>query len=76
MKAYGLPRDFCVAYPDPYDGILYGLKSSALRLPGRGGDCKSAVRSSRRKRRARITWKRRARSEARMALRAFLRDAE
>ncbi len=31
MRAYGLPRDFCVEYPDTSDAFIYGLKSSATR---------------------------------------------
>lgn len=62
MKAYGIPRTFCAAFPDPVDGVLYALKSSRLRPPGPGGDRKSSVRNSRKKRAIRRFWKKRARA--------------
>ncbi|WP_165072798.1 hypothetical protein [Desulfovibrio sp. ZJ200] len=73
MKAYGIPRAGEAADPDAADGVRYALKSSAVRLGGKGGECKSAVRS-RRKRHIRITWKRRARLAAKAELRAVLID--
>lgn len=76
MRGYGLPREFGVEYPDPYDGILYGLKSSALNLRRKGGDYKNSVHSSRCKRLARISWKGRARTLAKRELRDFLQKGE
>ncbi len=76
MKPYGIPRNFEAAYPDSVDGVLYAVKSSKVRRKGRGGDYKSAMHSSRRKHLNRIGWKRRARTEAKAALRAFFSMAK
>lgn len=61
MKGYGLPRNICVAYPDCADGVCYALKSSKLRLRGKGGDYKSSMRSSEAKRANRRFYKKQAR---------------
>ena len=64
MRAYGLPRNFCVEYPDVADALFYGLKSSATRLRTKGGDY-PPTHKTRAKRLRRIFWKRQARTEAR-----------
>ena len=76
MRAYGIPREFGVAYPDPYAAALYGLKSSAVNLRRMGGDYKNSVHSSRNKRLARIGWKRLARTLAKRELRGLLQETE
>ena len=72
MRAYGLPRDICLAWPDGFDGITYGLKSSILNERRKGGDYKNSAHNSRSKRLVRIRWKRRARTLAKEELRDFL----
>lgn len=57
MKAYGIPRNPDVAWPDVADIKLYGLKTSA------GG--KPYIRNARAKASTRRIWKRKARAEAR-----------
>lgn len=67
MKAYGLPRHDDVAHPDVADIHAYGLKSAAGNLPGKGGDIRSAHKSSTDKRRARRRFKKAARRAGKAA---------
>lgn len=60
MRAYGLPRDDCVRYPDLADIRYYGLKSCAGRIP-RHGEFRSYFKNSRIKRSTRRYWKRKER---------------
>ncbi len=76
MKAYGLPRDICLAWPDGFDGITYALKSSILNERRKGGDYKNSAHNSRSKRLVRIRWKRRARTLAKEELRDLLQKDE
>lgn len=63
MKAYGLPRNDDVEFPDVADIHQYGLKSSAGHLRGKGGDIRSSFRNSKSKRNSRRYYKRKARRE-------------
>lgn len=67
MKAYGLPRNSDVSFPDVADIQSYGLKSSIGRLPGKGGDIRSISKSSASKRSIRRIFKRKARLEGKTA---------
>lgn len=66
MRAYGLPRNDDISSPDAYDVCAYGLKSSAGRRPGPGGDTRASNKTST-KARARRYWKRVARAEGKAA---------
>ena len=69
MKAYGLPRDLDIEFPDLADIHSYGLKSSRGRLPGKGGDIKNSFRRPATKRATRRIWKKKARLAAKRELR-------
>jgi hypothetical protein len=73
MKAYGLPRDLDVEFPDLADIRYYGLKSSRSRLPGKGGDIKNSFHRSAAKRATRRIWKKRARLAAKRKLQRYRR---
>jgi hypothetical protein len=66
MKAYGYSstntHDF--SFPDIVDGIVYGRKSSAINLPGKGGDIRSNIKSSAKKRNNRRIMKKAERRNA------------
>jgi len=63
MKAYGLPRSDDVENPDMGDIRDFGLKSSAGKLPGKGGDIRSSHKNSASKRSTRRYFKKKARRE-------------
>lgn len=65
MIAYGLPRNIGIKWPDLADIALYGLKSSASRLPSKCGDRKNSFRNPFVKSAARRVWKKRERTIAR-----------
>lgn len=67
MKAYGLPRILDLQYPDAADLALYGLKSSAGSLPGKGGEFHGPRGKGRQA--ARRIWKKKERAKAKAALR-------
>ena len=58
MKGYGLPRDYCIMWPDRWDAAKFGLKTSAT-----GSDMKN----KRKKAAARRIWKRCARRAGKKA---------
>jgi len=66
MKAYGIPREAYLKYPDLGDIYKYGLPGHLGNLPGRGGDIRSLFRSSTVKKQIRRMYKRRARLEGKM----------
>ncbi len=68
MRAYGLPRDPNVEFPDCGDLQTFALKPSRGILPGPGGDRHSGTRSTARKNAARRYWKRAARREGKAAI--------
>ncbi len=63
MKAYGLPRNSEVQFPDLADIAQYGLASHAGHLRGKGGDIRSSFKNPEAKGRSRRLYKRRARQE-------------
>lgn len=66
MKAYGynLTNTHDFSFPDIADGINYGRKSSAINLPGKGGDVRSNIKSSAKKRNNRRIMKKAERRNA------------
>jgi len=64
MRAYGLPRNHDVEFPDAADICFYALKSSIGSFPKKNGrDYPSSHRTSHTKRNFRRVWKRKARIE-------------
>lgn len=63
MKAYGLPRDLDIEFPDLLDIQIYGLKSSTGQNKSLGGDYRGSAKSKSRNS-ARRTYKKLARNSA------------
>jgi hypothetical protein len=62
MRAYGLPRNTDVEFPDVADNIYYARPGSVGKLPGKSGDFHRYSKGAS-KARLRRYWKRRARQE-------------
>lgn len=64
MRAYGLPRNNDVEFPDVADIQRFGRASHVGRLPGKSGDFRPYIRGKN-KAATRRYWKRVARAEGR-----------
>lgn len=67
MRAYGIPREFCYAYPDKGGCREFGLPGCAGHLPGKGGGYRSNFKSAAAKAATRRLYKRRARLAGKLA---------
>ncbi len=61
MRAYGIPRDLDIEYPDVGDIQHFGMKSSVGQFPTKSGEYRSYTRSAESRRSTRRLWKRCAR---------------
>lgn len=62
MKAYGLPRDKDIEFPDKVDLLHYGLKSSIGSIKTKSGEYKSYTRSTENRNKTRRYFKRKERA--------------
>jgi hypothetical protein len=68
MKPYGLNKQNIWDSDDKAGGVKYGRNSSSGNLPGKGGDIRSLVKGSDKKKRARRPWKKRFRAQAKVQI--------
>ena len=73
MQPYGVPREIWREYPDAGDAKRYAMKSSISRSKGPGGDVRSHMKSSSKKRTRRF-FKKAARRSAKQLLHLELRE--
>ena len=64
MKAYGLPRNDAIEHPDVGDIQEYARASHVGRFPEKGGDFRSYMKTSKKRKATRRIWKKAERSRA------------
>jgi len=67
MKAYGLPRNLDIEFPDLVDIHHYALKTSTGQIKSKGGDFRGSVKTKNRNKLRRI-WKKSARASNKVAI--------
>ena len=71
MKAYGLPRNSNIEFPDIADIAEFALKTSTGQIESLGGDYRGSSKTKNRNKTRRI-WKKKARINAKIDIRNLI----